>query len=133
MLFPSVVIAAVRDSETPSASSCSPINAVRLFLATVKLCSIVAVAFENLVSISSAADAKDSTTIRAVICPSAAISLSSPFVTFRYLATALSISGACSATELNSSPRNVPEAKPWLNWTIAAFAAAASVPLSAKD
>ncbi|MNO92417.1 hypothetical protein D3C76_839920 [compost metagenome] len=74
---------------------------------------------------------KARTTASEVSLPSAPMVRSWPMVTPRPRAMAWASAGVCSMIEFSSSPRSVPEASAWPNWTIDASAACALAPLSA--
>ena len=82
----------------------------------------------NWALVSSAAPSIAFLTTSAVTFPSLASSRISPVVTPIYSAMVWAIMGVCSSTELSSSPRRVPEARPWVSCTSAAWADAPEAP-----
>ncbi len=115
----------------PELLPASPTNLVSSLLSMVSDCPIVASVLANKSSTACCELFKAFTSTSDVILPSAATERSCPIVMPIPCAIALASPGVCSMTELSSSPRKVPDAKAWLNWTKAASALAALAPLIA--
>ena len=101
---------------------------IALFFIEVHISLQVLGILSNLALVSSAQANIAAFTISAVICPSAAISLSLPFGTSIYFAMACIMFGACSRILLYSSPRSTPEPIACVSCNIAASMPCAEVP-----
>ena len=127
-------------SETPPASSAEaavasealPTNCSASFLSCWNAPETVKAMPENCWSMSAPPSSSALVTISAVNLPSCAMARSSPRVTPKDLANMSIRIGACSATELNSSPRSAPAAKPCDSWMMAAADSCAVAPETTK-
>ena len=99
-----------------------------MFCMEVHTCPQVMGICSNLALISSAMANIALFTTPAVMAPSEASSRISPVFTPMYLAMLWAIMGVCSSTEFSSSPRRVPEARPWVSCSMAAWASWVVVP-----
>ena len=110
-LLASPLIAADNPAAAPLPAPAAPTNLVTSLDNWVNDCAIVKSVLLNRSSIYGLALLSALTSSSPVILPSAAIARSEPTLVSIPIAIAFKRPGACSAIELNSSPRNTPDAK----------------------